>query len=137
MDHQKQLVERRGDTFAYLMTSHGKLDTTIDWQTQGKPAVPAFTSANTGFSAEYAGEDGHAPTGFSAVVSSLFGLRLIEEGDWSYPLNLSYPAIQNASGSGPITPADTGDDLYNLNICLLYTSPSPRDQRGSRMPSSA
>ena len=25
----------------------------------------------------------------------------------------------------------------NLNVCLLYTSPSPRDQRGSRMPSSA
>ena len=24
-----------------------------------------------------------------------------------------------------------------LYICLLYTSPSPRDQRGSRMPSSA
>ena len=29
----------------------------------------------------------------------------------------------------------TEDDL--LNNCLLYTSPSPRDQRGSRMPSSA
>ena len=25
----------------------------------------------------------------------------------------------------------------DINICLLYTSPSPRDQRGSRMPSSA
>ena len=24
-----------------------------------------------------------------------------------------------------------------VNTCLLYTSPSPRDQRGSRMPSSA
>ena len=24
-----------------------------------------------------------------------------------------------------------------INFCLLYTSPSPRDQRGSRMPSSA
>ena len=24
-----------------------------------------------------------------------------------------------------------------VRICLLYTSPSPRDQRGSRMPSSA
>ena len=24
-----------------------------------------------------------------------------------------------------------------IGICLLYTSPSPRDQRGSRMPSSA
>ena len=25
----------------------------------------------------------------------------------------------------------------DLQVCLLYTSPSPRDQRGSRMPSSA
>ena len=24
-----------------------------------------------------------------------------------------------------------------VDVCLLYTSPSPRDQRGSRMPSSA
>ena len=28
-------------------------------------------------------------------------------------------------------------DLGNNKNCLLYTSPSPRDQRGSRMPSSA
>ena len=27
--------------------------------------------------------------------------------------------------------------LKSLKACLLYTSPSPRDQRGSRMPSSA
>ena len=27
--------------------------------------------------------------------------------------------------------------LNMINVCLLYTSPSPRDQRGSRMPSSA
>ena len=27
--------------------------------------------------------------------------------------------------------------LPKLSICLLYTSPSPRDQRGYRMPSSA
>ena len=30
----------------------------------------------------------------------------------------------------------TANELY-FWICLLYTSPSPRDQRGSRMPSSA
>ena len=29
------------------------------------------------------------------------------------------------------------DSDNDSNICLLYTSPSPRDQRGSRMPSSA
>ena len=28
-------------------------------------------------------------------------------------------------------------DLERASDCLLYTSPSPRDQRGSRMPSSA
>ena len=29
------------------------------------------------------------------------------------------------------------DNLLKGAACLLYTSPSPRDQRGSRMPSSA
>ena len=29
------------------------------------------------------------------------------------------------------------EDLFSIKTCLLYTSPSPRDQRGSRMPSSA
>ena len=30
-----------------------------------------------------------------------------------------------------------GHDSTQIKACLLYTSPSPRDQRGSRMPSSA
>ena len=30
-----------------------------------------------------------------------------------------------------------GNFLERAGTCLLYTSPSPRDQRGSRMPSSA
>ena len=39
-------------------------------------------------------------------------------------------------------PSGTGKTYRTINyalsiICLLYTSPSPRDQRGSRMPSSA
>ena len=34
--------------------------------------------------------------------------------------------------------AKTGLPVYAVGMpCLLYTSPSPRDQRGSRMPSSA
>ena len=33
---------------------------------------------------------------------------------------------------------DQKRNFHDLNkFCLLYTSPSPRDQRGSRMPSSA
>ena len=30
-----------------------------------------------------------------------------------------------------------GDELVITRVCLLYTSPSPRDKRQSRMPSSA
>ena len=33
--------------------------------------------------------------------------------------------------------AVTGLSIPGVETCLLYTSPSPRDQRGSRMPSSA
>ena len=32
---------------------------------------------------------------------------------------------------------DEHDPYLKRYVCLLYTSPSPRDQRGSRMPSSA
>ena len=39
--------------------------------------------------------------------------------------------------SGGITTARAALDADPENTCLLYTSPSPRDQRGSRMPSSA
>ena len=37
----------------------------------------------------------------------------------------------SAGNNSPSSPNGNG------NACLLYTSPSPRDQRGSRMPSSA
>ena len=33
--------------------------------------------------------------------------------------------------------AITNSIITAMDSCLLYTSPSPRDQRGSRMPSSA
>ena len=55
---------------------------------------------------------------------------------WSMPgLVLAVLAI--------LTAAMAGDELTAMftsaasKVCLLYTSPSPRDQRGSRMPSSA
>ena len=47
-----------------------------------------------------------------------------------------------AAGDGgnllkPVTVSDVTDGYIVHLACLLYTSPSPRDQRGSRMPSSA
>ena len=58
--------------------------------------------------------------------------------------------FNESKGYGFITNDETGEDLFvhysalgNLTIkegdkvCLLYTSPSPRDRTRSRMPSSA
>ena len=47
------------------------------------------------------------------------------------------------AGIGGVQITLTGTDVFGdpvnttVQTCLLYTSPSPRDQRGSRMPSSA
>ena len=46
----------------------------------------------------------------------------------------------NAVGNKSITMTHkmyNGHTKEHIGTCLLYTSPSPRDQRGSRMPSSA
>ena len=53
--------------------------------------------------------------------------------------------VRGLSVSGGLAPANEDDPDTSLGFtigelhydCLLYTSPSPRDQRGSRMPSSA
>ena len=50
-------------------------------------------------------------------------------------VSISSPRTQNAAIFTNNTEFLTVDDAGR--VCLLYTSPSPRDQRGSRMPSSA
>ena len=47
------------------------------------------------------------------------------------------PAIRTISAKGHIVTPGFIDLHTHYDGCLLYTSPSPRDQRGSRMPSSA
>ena len=46
-------------------------------------------------------------------------------------------AAAEAGSSSIFTPITAADSVLWSMDCLLYTSPSPRDQRGSRMPSSA
>ena len=50
------------------------------------------------------------------------------------PTPLYEPSFTFEFGEKPELPAVT---ITQYSACLLYTSPSPRDQRGSRMPSSA
>ena len=61
-----------------------------------------------------------------------FSAQFAKRYDW---LTLRFGIIENTGGLG--LNFHTLDDQLEFQFCLLYTSPSPRDQRGSRMPSSA
>ena len=53
-------------------------------------------------------------------------------------INLEKPLlVKGEPGTGKTELARQISKSLNLEICLLYTSPSPRDMTGSRMPSSA
>ena len=72
----------------------------------------------------------------------------IAEIPWGYPSRelLERSVDENDDPFVKISAMIGGDDYLKVarslvrmqhRTCLLYTSPSPRDQRGSRMPSSA
>ena len=52
-------------------------------------------------------------------------------------ITLNDEIMISGSGSGDLILRADKKIILNNNICLLYTSPSPRDKRQSRMPSSA
>ena len=73
--------------------------------------------------------DSNRSVGFAASVgigSTNPGYELDVVGDINFSGDLYQDGSLFTSGLG-----------VGVGTCLLYTSPSPRDQRGSRMPSSA
>ena len=70
-------------------------------------------------------------SGFEGEYDDGFGglLQIVKQGDdYFFALNVV---------RGPTFHVGDLQGKLRVNGCLLYTSPSPRDQRGSRMPSSA
>lgn len=116
MNHQQQVINRRGDDMAFLMFGHGKEDDVIDWATQGQPFVTAVNAARVGFTAEVREDWGHNWMGFSFANHDLFSREYGDLGEWIFQSNFSFPGISNASGSGTFTPGNTGTEFYNLNI---------------------
>ena len=61
--------------------------------------------------------------------------------DWVHRLRSGMDAVVvgggTVRGDDPLLTSRGQRSPEPLRVCLLYTSPSPRDQRGSRMPSSA
>ena len=57
----------------------------------------------------------------------------VDKGEWDYARE---PKNGSWSDSSPVKLFDNKNDA-EIEACLLYTSPSPRDRTRSRMPSSA
>ena len=74
----------------------------------------------------------HLP-GWSGVLATVTGVL------WILLLIAFVTGFKKTISYGLVFVFHTGAILLSLQayVCLLYTSPSPRDQRGSRMPSSA
>ena len=72
--------------------------------------------------------DAYLATQGDEVASDLFELRPLPKSQ----ITLNYRLARGTQVCVPVTVMNEIDWT-----CLLYTSPSPRDQRGSRMPSSA
>ena len=68
-----------------------------------------------------------------AVQGALAYRGALDEADALFDYHMQQTALALRSG----LPVDAQGLGPGLDPCLLYTSPSPRDQRGSRMPSSA
>ena len=67
-------------------------------------------------------------------------LRQIEQhrqGEVNLDLNITDVDIDDVELEDLLVGGKTKVLIQDIDLCLLYTSPSPRDQRGSRMPSSA
>ena len=83
---------------------------------------------------------------FSGIVQAVSKKVKFEEKDYGYKLSVSVPANftkklkkgDSVAVNGVcLTVVDFKKDLIEFDVCLLYTSPSPRDATLSRMPSSA
>lgn len=116
MNHQQQIVSRRGEPMAFLMVGHGKADTTIDWATQGRPFIAALNNASVGFTAEQRRGWGHNWMGFDFSLQNMFSPDEGALAGWAYPQNLSFPGITRATGSGPEVPSPLGTNFYNMQF---------------------
>jgi hypothetical protein len=116
MNHQSQIVERRGDDMAFLMFGHGKDDTVIDWQTQGQPFMSAVNAANVAFVAEQRDNWIHNFMGFDFLNPDMLSGNNTDLGTYVLRHDLTFPGLTHATTSGPDSPGPAGDDRYNSTI---------------------
>ena len=70
-------------------------------------------------------------------TGAVMGVPAHDQRDIAFAQSNGLPIQQVIDAEGAAEAIAAGQAWTDAGTCLLYTSPSPRDQRGSRMPSSA
>ena len=106
----------------------------------GNPHVVFLVDNNENFEIEKIGPkiETHSlfPEKCNVTLATVVNKELIKVRVWERGAGLT-KACGTAACATAFAAKQNGLVNDKVDICLLYTSPSPRDQRGSRMPSSA
>ena len=108
---------------------------------RGRTAVTAPTLPDgavvTGVTTSTSGEfTSSAVIGYGVTINGT-GIQLAAGIVTAFCTKVGSAVTINPSGIDAISGIGTFGSIISSGTCLLYTSPSPRDQRGSRMQSSA
>ena len=98
------------------------------------PALAVFSVVPFGFDPLYYIADINVGLLFIISVTSI-GVYGIILGGWAS--NSKYPLLASLRASAQLISYEIAVTMTLVSVCLLYTSPSPRDGLLSRMPSSA
>ena len=115
---------------SHVFSQQGVLEeivVTATKRTQSIQDVPFSINAQTQKDIERAGA-----TNIEEISRNVAGLSIQNLGPGQ-----SQVAIRGVSAGQIVRDQPGVKEQVGIYVCLLYTSPSPRDQRGSRMPSSA
>ena len=114
-----------------LMTAQNRYSEKTTFQKLGL-ATPRFQMVENGEQLAAARSDFGGDVILKANTEGYDG-----RGQWRVDSDSDCQAIWQQTNLTEAIVEEKIDFEFELSICLLYTSPSPRDQRGSRMPSSA
>ena len=128
-----------------VLQSRGILKTVADKLKLGTKAEfdPLLSDPNSGAGSSFLGLLGFAASGGAADTREERVLNSLSERLTVYAVNESRVVAVEVVTREPALSSEIANAITNEYLqvqrddCLLYTSPSPRDQRGSRMPSSA
>ena len=97
-----------------------------------------FATIQLGIDSAVEGDTVLVEPGTYYTSNSIYNKNIILGSRYLMTADTSYISTTIIDGTGEGCPLMIyGSAITDACSCLLYTSPSPRDQRGSRMPSSA